>query len=101
MKKAKDYDKNITVDMCMEQLGISTYAEMSRYCGITEKTLRSWKRKLSPLGTVLLNQLLEIKRLEEQVLKCEEFRIRFGEVVRYALLEEEQDNNIDKKERTK
>ena len=65
-------NKTNEVDKTMKLLGLTTNAELSELCGISTKTIVSWKKKLSPVGKVVLRLLVEKHKLEKEV---EDFRL--------------------------
>lgn len=74
LRDKEGYDDNITVEGAMRELGFSSFAEMSRYCGLSDKTLRRWRDEVSPVGVTLLNLLVEVKRLEDTQEKSDKLK---------------------------
>ena len=57
--------KKLTVDEVMKLLNITTNKELSELSGVSEKTIIGWKKKLSPMGKVVLTLLVEKSALQK------------------------------------
>lgn len=57
--------EKLTVDEVMKLLNITTNKELSELSGVSEKTIIGWKKKLSPMGKVVLTLLVEKDSLKK------------------------------------
>lgn len=69
------------VETAMEILGIKTVREFASVCRVSEKTMTGWKKKITPLGSAIIELMLDNHLLKQELEKSRNFKAALREMV--------------------
>ncbi len=69
------------VETAMEILGIKTVREFAARCRVSEKTMTGWKTKVTPLGSAIIELMLDNHLLKQELEKSRNFKAALREMV--------------------
>lgn len=62
------------VEIAMDILGIKTVREFALMCKVSEKTMTGWKKKITPLGSAIIELILDNHLLKQELAKAQAYK---------------------------